>query len=263
MNQLYNIPNKIKQPSQCCCYCGKTYKSKTNMDKHIILCELLYKSKRSVEEDEEALSLKKMYIMLLELGKKYNSLEEKVNEFNKFVINKKKKINVLEWLNTNIHPQILFEKLYEKIIINDEDINFVLSNSFNDTVNEIFSRTIYNVNEYGEYPIFAFVQKSHMFYIYDKINEDKIGWQELTREKLIGFLSRVHMKLYKSFCDWKKTKTEEIRNCDSFAIICDKTIVKLMSVELKQETCLSKLRSSMYSKMKTDMKALIEYEFEF
>ena len=262
MNQFYNIPNRIKQPPQCCSYCGKTYKSRTNMDKHVILCELLDKSKKTIDEDEEIPSLKKMYMMMLEMGKKYNVLEERVNEFNKFVVKKKKKINVLEWLNTNIHPEILFEKLYEKIIINDEDVNFVLSNSFNDTINEIFSRSIYNVNE-GEYPIFAFVQKSSIFYIYDKIDEDKIGWHELTRDKLIGFLSRVHMKLYKSFCEWKKTKIEEIRNSDSFAIICDKTIVKLMSVELKQETCLSKLRSSMYSRMKTDMKALIEYEFEF
>jgi hypothetical protein len=30
--------------------------------------------------------------MLLELGKKYNTLEEKVDEINKFVVKKKKKI---------------------------------------------------------------------------------------------------------------------------------------------------------------------------
>jgi ABC-2 type transport system ATP-binding protein len=36
-----------------------------------------------------------------------------------------------------------------------------------------------------------------------------------------------------------------------------------LSVEFKQDSILSKTRSSMYSRMKTDMKALVEYEFEF
>jgi hypothetical protein len=66
--------------------------------------------------------------MLLELGKKYNTLEEKVDEINKFVVKKKKKINVLDWLNANIQPSLTFEKLHEKIIIIDEDISYLLNN---------------------------------------------------------------------------------------------------------------------------------------
>ena len=67
----------------------------------------------------------------------------------------------------------------------------------------------------------------------------------------------------KSFYEWKKTKENEIKTNDNFAIMCDKTTVKLMSVEFKQDSILSKVRSMMFNKMKTDMKALIEYEFEF
>ena len=72
MNQIYGIPNKIKQPAHCCIYCGKTYKLRSNVDKHMTLCELLHKSKKPgfvIEEDDETPSLKKMYKMLLELGK--------------------------------------------------------------------------------------------------------------------------------------------------------------------------------------------------
>ena len=38
--------NKIKQPSQCCIHCGKSYKKRTNLDKHIVICELLQISKK-------------------------------------------------------------------------------------------------------------------------------------------------------------------------------------------------------------------------
>lgn len=262
MNQMYGIPNKIRQPSHCCVYCGKTYKLRTNVDKHMTLCELIYKSKKTgfiVEEEDDIPSLKKMYKMLLELGKKYNTLEEKVDEINKFVIKKKKKINVLEWLNANKHPLLIFDKLHETIIINDEDIIYLLNNSFNDTLNGIFNRNIYNVSE-NDSPVVAFVQKSNIFYVYNKNNEDKLEWQELNRDKLVKFLNKVHMKLIKYFNDWKKKQINETNN-DSFATVCDKTLVKLMSVEFKQDSTLSKTRSSMYSRMKTDMKVLVEYEF--
>lgn len=260
----YNVPNKIKQPAQCCVHCGKNYIKRVNLDKHTIICELLHNSKKSklvIEEDDQLPSQRKMFQMLIELGIKFNKLEENVEEINKWVVKKKKKINVLEWLNANMTPNIVFDSIIDKIIINEEDLKILMNNQFNDTLNEVFTRTIYNFNE-SENPIFAFVQKANVFYIYDIIDNKNI-WVELSRERLIKFLNKVHMKIMKAFYDWKKTKEADIKSNDSFAIMCDKTTVKLMSVEFKQESILSKVRSAMFAKMKTDMKALIEYEFEF
>jgi uncharacterized protein YeeX (DUF496 family) len=259
-----DLPNRIKQPAQCCIHCGKTYKKRENLNKHIDLCELLHKSKNKslvIEEDEPLPSQRKLYQMLVDLGYKYNKLEEKIEEINKWVVKKKKKINVLEWLNTNIKPNITFEFILDKIIVTNDDVEYLLHNSFYDTLNEIFIRNLYNFSE-TENPIFAFTQKQNVFYIYDVIDEQKI-WVELTKEKLIKFLNKVHMKIFKAFCDWKKTKKDEIKTNDSFAIMCDKTSLKIMNIDFKQEAIFIKIRNIMYTKMKTDMKALVEYEFEF
>jgi uncharacterized protein YeeX (DUF496 family) len=259
------IPNKIKQPAQCCVHCGKTYKKRENLNKHVDLCELLHKSKKVgaliIEDDEPLPSQRKMYQMLLDLGEKYNRLEEKMEEMNKWVAKKKKKINVLEWLNTNVTPNITFDVVIDKITVLEEDVNYLLHNSFYDVLNEVFSRSIYNFNE-TENPIFTFTQKQNVFYIYDIVDDKKV-WIELTRERLIKFLNKVHMKIFKAFCDWKQTKKDEIRTNDAFSIMCDKTSLKILNVEFKQEQCLAKARSTMYTRMKTDMKALVEYDFEF
>ena len=264
---LTEIPNRIKQPGQCCIHCGKSYKTRENLSKHVDLCELLHKSKKVgpliIEDDEPLPSQRKMYQMLLDLGQKYNKMEEKMEEMSKWVAKKKKKINVLEWLNTNITPNITFDSIIEKIIVLEDDISNLLHNSFYDTMNEVFSRSIYNYNEL-ENPIFAFTQKSNMFYIYDNIpNENKKAWVELSRERYIKFLNKVHMKIFKAFCDWKQTKKDEIRTNDAFSILCDKTSLKILNVDFKQEGCFAKVRSAMYTRMKTDMKALVEYDFEF
>ena len=79
-------------------YCGITYKKRVNLDKHMILCELLQKSKKnqinySIEEEEPLPSQRKMFHMLLELGDKFTRLEGKIEEINT-AINKIRKSKV-------------------------------------------------------------------------------------------------------------------------------------------------------------------------
>ena len=104
MNKLApSIPNKIKQPAQCCVYCGKSYKKITNLNKHVVVCDLIQKSKRRaltgsglrIEEDEEEPlpSQRKMFEMLMELGQKYSRLEEKVDDYVNYVVE--------QWLEEN------------------------------------------------------------------------------------------------------------------------------------------------------------------
>jgi hypothetical protein len=269
MNKLdNNIPNRIKQPSQCCVHCGKSYVKRCNLDKHIILCDLLQKSKKSkiLEEDEEPLpSQRKMFQMLLELGQKYNQLEEKVEEMSKWIVKKKKKINMLDWLNTNIVPNIIFDQIYDKIIITDDDIQFLLNNSFYDSLNEVFSKTIYNLSE-SDSPIYAFIQKTNTFYIYDRQDTSTNGkniWIEFSREKMIKFFNKIHMKFIKKFYEWKKSHSTEIKESYQIASLCDKTTSKLMSIEFKVEGTFNKLRNIMYNHVKKDIKAFVEFEFEF
>ena len=280
MNKLTaNIPNKIKQPALCCLHCGKSYIKRVNLDKHLVICELLQisktKSKISTnplidslynDEEEPLPSQRKMFQMLIDLGEKYNKLEQKVEDLNKWVVKKKKKINVLEWLNANMKPSMLFDDILDKINVNEEDVKSLLENSYYDVMNDIFSRNIYNFGE-SENPIFAFVQKQNIFYIYDTNNTTNNNvnniWIELTKERLTKFLNKVHTKVFKAFYDWKNINKNEITRDERLSNLCDKTFVKLMSVEFKQENIYAKARNAMYSRMKTDMKELIEYEFEF
>ena len=274
-----NISNITNKHLQCCIYCDKGYKNRSNLEKHINLCELVHKSKKYRNDEDEEFELpsqKKMFQMLLELGQKYSRLEEKVDEMNKWVLKKKKKINVLEWLNSNIVPHLVFEDLHEKIVIIDSDIEFLLQNSLLDTMNEVLSRTVYNISDISGLdssldssvecviPLFAFVQKANIFYVFSNNNDNIKGvWIELPREILKRFFMKIQMKISKAFCEWKKKRADKTRDDESFDILCDKTIVKIMGTEFNQDTTFGKMKTTMYNKMKTDMKSLIEYEFEF
>ena len=64
-------------------------------------------------------------------------------------------------------------------------------------MNEVFSRNIYNFNE-TENPIFAFIQKQNIFYIYTTVDDTNM-WVELSKERYVKFLNKVHMKIFKAF----------------------------------------------------------------
>lgn len=258
------ILNKNRQFTQCCVYCGKTYKSKTNLDKHLILCQLLYDSKNRkshIEDEIEVPSQRKLYIMLLELGNRFNKLEENVSEINKLVVRKKKKINIIEWLNHNLIPTFCFDKLVEKIVVDDSCVDMLFNNPFIDVMNNIFSNYLYQFSEnYNENPMFAFIEKPNIFYIYEN---EEIKWLELSKEKLISFLMKIQMKIQRTFYLWKKKNSEKIMNDDYLSIKCDKTTINIVSVNFKEDISFNKIRNLIYTRMKTDIKELIEYEFEF
>jgi len=266
-NKKKDLPKKTFK--LCCHFCGKEYVKRTCLEKHTLLCEIIFKTNHNKhpskptdedeDEDEKLPSQKRLYQMLIELGIKYNRLEEKVEEMSKVIIKQRKKINILDWLNTNLKPEIIFDKLHEVLQITEEDIEYLFHNTFLDTLNMIFSRTIYgNQNN----PILSFQHKQG-FYIYDQNQPFHYCWIPLSREKLIQFLNRCHRKISKALSDWKKMNTEKIKDNDKYAVEYDKTMSKLMNVDFKQDNTFNKVKSTLHNHLKLDMKNIVEYEIEF
>ncbi len=135
--------------NKCCANCGNDFKTRVNLEKHAILCDFLHKSKQKQEEDLqfELPSQRVMYELLMELGQKYNRLEEKMDSINKFVMKKKKQINVLEWLNNNVTPEQSFEQLLDTIHVTREDVERIFEESVFDIMNSLFAKFIYDITQ--------------------------------------------------------------------------------------------------------------------
>jgi len=276
MNKLTNnIPNKIKQPSKCCIYCGKSYIKSINLNKHLICCELFYLGKKknnNKKQEEEQIVLpsqEKLFEMLVIMSNKYSKLEEKVEELTKQIATttKKKNINIFEWLKTNKKPNCDFECFINKIHIDEDDVKLLFNNSFQDVFKEVFSRKIDNLTDIIDtthtidtidIPIFACIQKQNTIYICEyRNNESKekdIIWVELSKEKLVKMLNKIYMKIFTAFYEWKKRNSKEINSDINLTNICDKTLVKLTSVDLKNEILIGKLKKNIYTKIKIDTK---------
>jgi hypothetical protein len=274
---LHNNNNLIKQSAKCCTNCGKSYKLLTNLKKHQVLCDLLQtgkgkdKDKRSLanicldvenEENENIPSKQKMYEIVVQLAQKCNRLEEKIAEMSRSSVSiKKKKIEVIDWLNstsnTNVLPNLTFEHYMNSIMIDEKEACYITEVSFYDAINVIFSKILYRLKDVS--PIFASSNcKANVFYVYEMINEKK-QWELLTREKLVKFLNKVHIKWINVFYKWKKARLlEPGLNKQQFENIFDVANIKLMSVDFNKESVFNKVRSMLYQGLKTDLQGLVE-----
>ena len=269
MNNEINETNKIKQSALCCIYCGKTYKTRINLDKHLILCETYYKSKSKSkvnsaqkEEEDEIMSTipsqKIMYQILMNLTIKYNHLEKKVIEMGNYVSKKIKKIDIFQYLNDNIKPSIIFDNIGEIISVDQSDIEHLFYNSYIETMNHILSKNIY-IHE--NVPIVAFTQKPNTIYIYTKINDQHSSWIIMPNDKLIRFLNIIQFKISKILSEWRKNNLQSLNEDDSQSILYDKTFSKLMTPEFKVTSIYNKYYSNIYHKLKKDLNVnFIEYE---
>jgi hypothetical protein len=261
--------NKIKCSSLCCIYCGKTYKKRLNLEKHILLCEITRKPSHVINnsEDEdtdgdafiENISSKNLCKMVIQLAMKCNKLENKVSELSKYVTKKIQKIDILDYLNqitksTDKHIP-LFENITEFITVEESDVEFLFYNSFMETVNTILARSIYNPSEKSEFqiPLRAFTQKQNTLYIYTNNignnNNNNYSWTIITKEKLVRFLNIIQFKISKAFSEWRKKNAQQL-NEDNKSILYDKTFSKLMEPEFKIEKTYNKFYNNIYNNLK-------------
>jgi hypothetical protein len=243
--------NKIKQSPTCCVICGKSYKTRTRLEKHLLLCELLKRTQNSstIEQDDESdiPSQRKLYSILLELGYKYNKMEKKVEILNKILVKQKIKINVIDWLTNNIIPNVNIQHFHEHVFIIESDVEFIFHNSFYATLNVILMRVKTN-----DWPICGFIQKNNTLYSYD----DNI-WQELNQDMLYKFLNKIQMKISIKMLEWKKANNQDIKNNDTLATNYDKALVKLMEVDFSRETVFNKIKNMIFLLVKKS------YDLEF
>ena len=96
-----------------CQYCRKEYTRKSAHKRHVILCEIIYakqlNSKASLKreekcEEEETTSiptLTTLYHIVQELAIENKKMREEISELHKHLTKGLKKVNILEWLNTD------------------------------------------------------------------------------------------------------------------------------------------------------------------
>ena len=252
--------HKQEQKKECCAYCGKDYTRKTSLQRHVILCETIHKTKREKtceqEETTDVPNVQQLYQIIQELAVKYDKLQNKMQEMQKWVQSKKKKVDILEWLNTNYPQSISLQTWMKTIVVRESDVQLLMEENIVQTINCIIQE---NLRPEKGKTFASFSQKANVIYCYDESNV----WKILTQEDYILFIKQIHSRILRELCEWRNKNTKEIAENEKMSELYNKTVIKLMGLNFNPDTtALSKIRANLYNRLKIDLKQTLELEFE-
>lgn len=248
----------------CCNVCGKSYIRKLSLERHKLLCEFLYKSKHAqkVEEQEEKdlPSYSQLVNIVQELAIKYNKQEQEIAEMRKWINKKKKKINIINWLNVHNIPNTTYVQWAMSLVVSESLFDYLIGSTLLQTIQLIFETNLVP-SETMIYPIKCFQQKSGYIYIY--VSEDE-GWREMTPIEFIKLLRVLQTLLLDRYNDWKLKYAKELEDNERYMEISNKLVTKILSLPLTpQDHMYTKMKSGLFHYLKTDLKSVLEYDFEF
>lgn len=251
----------------CCAVCNKQYTRKSSLDKHSILCDFKMKTKREHQIDIDELGDVPTHFQLVkivqELTLKFIKIEEKMEQMQRWVEKKKRKLNVVMWLNSNVNPTIGFlEWVNTALIVRAEHFENLMDNTIFQTIQQIFEDNLSEKSDFV-YPISCFSQKVGVFYICDKKEDGSADWRQLVLTDMILILKIVQNGMIKELSNWKRSNQHKFDDNDKISILFNKAVIKLMNISFSQDNNLSRIKNGLYNYLKTDLKSVVEFDFEF
>lgn len=260
---INNIDNNSTK--YCCNICYKEYSRKSSLDKHRVLCEFKYKTnlekQTEYEEAEDIPNHLQLVKVVQQLSIKLTKLEEELSEAKKWINKKKKKINVIGWLNDNVSPTMGFlEWVNMEFKVCPQHFDILMECSLFYTIQKVFE---YNLNDTFVSPICCFSEKQNVFYICEKSEDGKNDWKQMLQSDFILLLKTFHNRMLREISKWKVENHDKINDNDKLCELFNKAIIKLMNMTFVQDHSTSRIRNGLFNYLKKDLKSIIEYDFEF
>ena len=260
-----------------CKYCNRTYKLKPNYDKHYLLCDTLNKTsigktsigKTSIgkttreNNDDYVPSLRDMFTIILELTAKNSQLEQKVEELSKWADSKKKKLNVIDWLNTKYTKNIKYTEWLAGINITRNHLEAVFNSDMATGCYEILQSLLSvdmteDISNEQTSPIKAFDQKENILFIYNDENK----WEMLSQAMFANLMNTMSTNILTEFLKWQTENKSKMKQ-DDFSYKYARNVQKIMGGNLTQEQIHMRVKKDLYNYLKMNLRNVVEYEFSF
>lgn len=242
-----------------CKYCNRNYKLKPNYDKHYLLCDTLNKSicsKNKSDNNDHIPSLRDMFTLILELTAKNSKLEQKVEELSKWAESKKKKLNVIDWLNEKYTKNIKYSEWLAEISISRNHLEAVFKSDMVTGCYEILESLLSLHKENA--PIKAFDQKENILFIYNNDNK----WEILSPTMFVNLMNILSKNILTEFIKWQ-TENKDKMFQDEFSNMYARNVQKIMGGNLTQEQIHMRVKKEIYNHLKMNLRNIVEYEFSF
>lgn len=243
---------------KCSC-CKREYQRKLYYDKHVLLCELMMtKSVKDMKKDNEEYSdtptVRVLYEIILEMNLKMIKMEAKLEEYAKWAETKKRKINIIDWLNEKYKSNNSYSDWFNTIKISRNHLEMIFQMDYVLGFASILQSLLPIENE-SSLPIKCFDNKDNIFYIFDGEKWDIMSTTIF--EKLMMTLSK---KIVAEFINWQNEHTDKLQQ-DDFAVMYAQNMKKIMGGNISLDILNSRIKRDLFKHLKVNLKNVMECEF--
>ena len=250
----------MSSPCYKCISCNREYQRKLFYDKHILLCHLMMtKSVATMEKENEEQAdtptVRVLYEIILEMNAKMVKMEARLDEYAKWVETRKRKINIVEWLNDKYksYPST-YMNWFNSIKLSRLHLEMMFEMDYVPGVVAILQTLLPGENS-DTLPLKCFEQKDNIIFIF---HEDK--WQIMSVEMFDTLIMSISKKLIGEFIVWQSEYADQMES-DDFAATYAKNLKRVMGGNTSIELLGLRVKKELFKYLKVNLKNVMECEF--
>ena len=267
MTEIFDFNSK-SELRYACKYCSNSYMRKDSLNRHMVYCAFNSKKVRNKECECDAgdiPNISDLYSIVVDLSLKYDKLQLDYDKLSKWVQQKKRKINIVDYLNENCKVDISHDQWLDKVVLTKRHLEHLFSTDSIEAIISILEEFIALDNT-----IRAFDHKENVLFVYDKIADGRVGhdngdhdqgptWHIMTGEEFQKTVRCISLKIMGLFKDWQDENMDKMDD-ETFSRTYITNLKKVMGkVDLNVQY--NKIHCKLYKSLKTNVKNVM-YEFE-
>ena len=226
-----------------CPSCFKTLKKKECYEKHIFQCQRLH--------EENTPTSYQLYEMIKSLTEKYNSVQNELENLKRNNQIQNKKINVLEWLDKQNKPPIVWSKYINDMKITLSNLELIFKKGLIDGVFDILIQYLHSF-EYSEV-IKCFEQKKYIIYVFEE------QWNIMNNKAFENIFKIIYQKILTSFEEYRIVNESKM-NDDNFQVEFNNNFMTILCVHIPFESKCVRIKNKLFNELKENFTSIIEFE---
>ena len=228
-----------------CRYCRKQYKQEKACRKHELICQI---TRDDINKISIIPSQKEMWILVQKLIIQNNSQQLKIEALERVVHRDIKKINMIDWLNTNIKKSTNFDTWLSKLYTTIDDLKYVFDSDIVRGLERILTNKIQKENS----PFKAFKHKSTILYIFNNLT-----WKKAIKDDLEKILRKIQVDIIKRHTEYSQTMDKsKIFGINNIEYLKNTQKILVTNPKLK-ERCHKNISKTIINIVKTELNMIM------
>jgi hypothetical protein len=202
--------------------------------------------------DDDVPNNRMLYELVKYLAQKCDTLETKVKKLQDAARRDKRKIDIIQYLNANQHPETTYKKWYKSIEVKKEHLDATIDRNIISGVCSIIQEFL---NDIQNLPIAAFSHKHNTFYMYESQT-----WTMMTEDAVNSLFDILSNKISKAYNKWEASLPED--NTEETENKRNAYKSKILGNSICDETKYRRFTNWLFNHLKKNVRSITEYEFD-